>query len=57
MVRCGEAVVVVEQVVPHSHVVDKYQEGTLGACGPSPKPNHTGQGSSSGKINPYNFLL
>ena len=59
--RCEDAachqeavVVVVQQADPHSRVVDKNWEGFRGSSEPSPRPHRTAQGSSAGKINPYN---
>ena len=56
----GEAAVTVVEGAPHSHVVDKNQEGYLGKkvrSDPSPRPGPTAQGSRAGKINPHNFWL
>ena len=49
-----EAAVVVELSVPHSDMVSKNQEGYLGSEHSQPLPDHTAQGSSTKKINPYN---
>ena len=50
----GEAA---EWVVLHSQVVDKNQEGYLGARNPDARPDHTVQVSSTRKINPHSFWL
>ena len=46
-----------EQVAPHSHVVDRNREDTWGLSDPSPRSDHTAQGSSAGEIKPHNFWL
>ena len=50
-----EMVAVAEQAVPHSLI--KIKRHTLGARDPSPRPDHTAQGSGTRKINPHNMWL
>ena len=51
------AVVVAEWWVPHSCVVDKNWEGPLGSEQSHPRPDHTAQDYSTGKINSHNFRV
>ena len=48
---------VTEQMVPHSHVVEKIGTDTLGAHDPRPRPDHTAQGSSTKKVDSHYFWL
>ena len=52
MERYGE---VIEQALPHSHVVDKNWKGYLGS--EQSQQDCIAQDSSARKINPYNFWL
>ena len=53
-----EALVAVEWVVPHSHVVDENREGYLGSKRSQPQARpHSPGFSNAGKIKPHNFWL